>query len=337
MPLDRLRRAPSSRRGRAPARAAGDLVREGPPPGVGPLRWYGTDVLGRPLAVLHHLERARLTTAVELSADAAEALLDAGGTRLHELLVGLGQSGTPLARLQILASAGRPGQPGRVHLVAALSVTRALAVDAQAADAVVGEGLALIAGRATLDLGLRLADMELSIRGFLDSAELAALIRSRYQPQEPPPAADSPWPVEIDATDHRLLRTTTRQSSWYHATAWVKSWPSTPIGLDLPALLGLPHLRLPRTAAVTAAFDREQGPAVSGYLTVSAPDPAELQQARAELRRALPPDAPLQLEWTDREHHLAFVHTLPLATGLTGEPAAPASRTSGLVAVGRRR
>jgi hypothetical protein len=337
MPLDRRRRTPSSRRGRPPALAGDDLVREGPPPGVGPLRWYGTEVLGRPLAVLHHLERARVTTAVELRADAAEALLDGGGARLHELLLGLGRADTPLTRLQILASAGPPGQPGRIHLVAALSVTRALAVDAHAVNDDVGEGLALIAGRATLDLGLRLADLDLSIRGYVDQAGLAALIRSRYQPSAPTGAADSPWPAEIDATDHRLLRTTTRQSSWYHATAWVKSWPSTPIGLDLPALLGLPHLQLPRTAAVTAAFDPEQGPAVTGYLTVSAPDPAELQQARTELRRALPPDAPLQLEWTDREHHLAFAHTLPLATGLIVAPATPAPRTSGLVAVGRRR
>jgi hypothetical protein len=61
-------------------------------------------------------------------------------------------------------------------------------------------------------------------------------------------------------------------------------------------------------------------PTAAGYVTVSARTSAELQQARQELRRALPADAPLQLEWTDREHHLAFNHTLPLATGLAPAP-----------------
>ena len=332
MPRDRLRRS---------ARGGADgPVREGPPPGVGRLHWYETGVLGRKLAVLHHPERGTVTTTVQLHSDSIGTLLAGGGARLHRLLGGLAQAPTPLCRLQVLADDGQPGRGRRVHLVAALPLTRATAADARAISDVPGAGLALIAGRATLELARRLADVELSIQGFLDTADLAELIRSRYDPGPLPSPGSAPWPAEIDATDHRRLRTiAVRQVSWHHATAWVKAWPTTPAGVDLSALLDLQGPKLPRAAAVTAAFQPGQEPTVAGYLTVSAPAEAELRQARAELRRVLTADSPLQLEWTDREHHLSFVHTLPLATGLAAAPAeAPATaRTPGLAGVGRWR
>ncbi|MBC3841761.1 hypothetical protein GXW82_20710 [Streptacidiphilus sp. 4-A2] len=172
----------------------------------------------------------------------------------------------------------------------------------------------------------------LPLHGCLDNAALTALIHSRYDPGytgwgEP---AASPWPTEVDATHHLHLRTTTaaggggRTVGWYHATAWVKAWPSGAQGLDLSAPLRLPRLPLPRTTALVLALAPEEQPRAAGYLAVSARTPAELQQLRVGLRRLLPPEAPLQLEWTDREHHLS-AHTLPLATGLApAPPAAPA-------------
>ncbi|QMU76170.1 hypothetical protein GXW83_10895 [Streptacidiphilus sp. PB12-B1b] len=344
---------PQSRPGPRPPRrshrADPDVVLEGPPPGVGHLRWYRTRVLDRPLAVLLHPERGMVTVALELPPASAALLADvrpygpaaapaAGaeqpGPALRRLLDRLARADAPLSRLQLLSSARPLGRSEHAHLVAALPLTRTLAAEAAAVDDRPGEGLALLAGRATLDLCRHLADCDISISGFVDTPGLAALIRSRYDPGQgggPRIAEGSPWPAEIDATHHRHLRTSSGTGAavqaqggpaggWYHATAWVKSWPRGADGLDLTAPLRLPRLPLPRAVAVVVGCAAGQEPTAAGYVTVSARTPAELQSAREELRRALPADAPLQLEWTDREHHLAFTHTLPLATGLAPAP-----------------
>ncbi|QMU68882.1 hypothetical protein [Streptacidiphilus sp. P02-A3a] len=334
--------AAGTRGGRRPE---AELVREGPPPGVGHLLRYETRVLGQPLAVLVHPERGTATTVVELTPESGELLADvprqgprdaagpAAAATLRLLLDRLSGAGSPFTRLQILISSRPPGRTSRVHLVAALPLTRAVVAAGRAAGERgtrdrSGDGLALIAGRATLDLGRQLADCGLSIRGFLDNAALTGLIRSRYDPGHGQwaDAGVPPWPTEVDATHHRRLRTTSaagaggRAVSWYHATAWVKAWPSTADGLDLSAPLRLPRLPLPRTSALVLALAPDEVPTAAGYLSVSARTPVELQQFRVDLRRLLPAESPLQLEWTDREHHLAFAHTLPLATGLATAP-----------------
>ena len=343
---------PVPRHGR---RTEAELVREGPPPGVGHLLRYETRVLGQPLAVLVHPERGTATTVVELTPESGDLLADvrrygpptaptegaaAPVAVLRQLLDRLSGAGSPFTRIQILMSARPPGRTSRVHLVAALPLTRAVVAAAREAGERgtrdrSGDGLALLAGRATLDLARRLADSGLSIHGFLDNVALTELIRSRYDPGHVRwgDAGGSPWPTEVDATHHRRLRTISaavgdsgRAVSWYHATAWVKSWPSGTEGLDLSAPLRLPRLPLPRTSALVLALAPDKVPTAAGYLSVSARTPGELQQLREDLRRMLPAEAPLQLEWTDREHHLAFAHTLPLATGLaTAPPAGPAA------------
>jgi hypothetical protein len=376
---------PGSRPGPRSGSDAAEQVREGPPPGVGRLLWYQTRVLGQPLAVLAHPERGTATTAVELTPASGELLAGVrrygpptapadGGEPpapvLRQLLDRLSGAGAPFVRLQVLTSSRPPNRTGRVHLVAALPLTPAVVAAARAAGQRrtrdrSGDGLALLAGRATLDLARHLADCGLSLRGFLDATALTELIRSRYDPgpsqladpahhahhlgdpghhpgdpgdpgEDPGPwawPAASPWPTEVDATHHRRLRTTSaadgeaRAVSWYHATAWVKSWPVSAEGLDLTAPLRLPRLPLPRTVALVLGLDPERTPTAAGYLSVSARTPEELHQLRFELRRMLPAESPLQLEWTDREHHLAFAHTLPLATGLAAAPpVVPAAR-----------
>ena len=339
--------APARRGGRRSGSGAGaELVHEGPPPGVGHLRWYQTLVLGRPLAVLVHPERGTVTTAVELDPESGDLLADVqpygpraapapsapgeSGPVLRRLLDRLAGSDPPIVRLQVLTSTRPPNRTARVHLVAALPLTRAMVSDARAVDQRPGDGLAMLAGRATLDLCLQLADCGLSIQSFVDIRGLTGLIRSRYDPGRGhrDGVAGSPWPTEIDATHHRHLRTLSSSPAlgavgWYHATAWVKSWPGGTEGLDLTAPLRLPRLPrlpLPRTAALVLALAPGEEPTAAGYVTVSARTAAELQQAREDFKRALPADAPLQLEWTDREHHLAFTHTLPLATGLAAAP-----------------
>ena len=330
-----------------------ELVREGPPPGVGRLLWYQTRVLGQPLAVLAHPQRGTATTVVELIPESGELLAGvqrygpltapADGAQapppvLRQLLDRLSRSGSPFARLQVLTSSRPPNRTGRVHLVAALPMTPAVVSAARAVGERrtrdrSGQGLALLAGRATLDLARHLADCGLSLRGFLDHTARTELIRSHYEPGPGPwePSGGSPWPTEADATHHRRLRTTSatgevgdpaRAVDWYHATAWVKSWPTSAEGLDLTALLRLPRLPLPRTTALVMGLAPNQPPTAAGYLAVSARTPEELEQLRGDLRRMLPADSPLQLEWTDREHHLSFTHTLPLASGLATAPSA---------------
>jgi len=354
------RRARSTRRAGVADRS--DSVREGPPPGVGRLRWLRTEVLGQPLAVLAHPERGILTTALELDtgedgppADARAADTRAGDVRpvddarLRDLLARVGGAATPFVRLQLLVTDRPPGRVRRLRLVAAMPLDRRIRAEALTVGVGsegppgerTGHGLALLAGRATLDLARHLAEAGIPIRAFLDAEALAALIRSRYDPGPGPAAGGAggpvggPWPTDIDATDHRHLRTVTpaasgaaRSVGWYHATAWLKAWPRVGAGaIDLAAPLGpLPGLLLPRTAALVLAVGPGEEPAAAAYLTVSARTPAELQLARVQLRRPRDAEPGLHLEWTDREHHLAFVHTLPLATGLAPvHPAEPAA------------
>ena len=366
------RRARSTRRAAVADRS--DSVREGPPPGVGRLRWQQTEVLGQPLAVLAHPERGTLTTALELDAGEEDGSPVDGrpadgrpvegrsvdgrpvegrsadarpvdDVRLRDLLARVGGAATPFVRLQLLVTDRPPGRARRFRLVAAMPLDRRIRAEALAVGEGSGgplgdrsaRGLALLAGRATLDLARHLAEAGIPIRAFLDADALAALIRSRYDPGPGPAAGGSggpvgdPWPTDIDATDHRHLRTVTpaasgaaRSVGWFHATAWLKSWPTAGTGgIDLAAPLGpLPGLTLPRTAALVLAVGPGEGPAAAAYLTVSARTPVELQLARAQLRRPRDAEPGLHLEWTDREHHLAFVHTLPLATGLA--PVRPA-------------
>ena len=335
------RRARSAQRGAAADRS--DSVREGPPPGVGRLRWLQTEVLGQPLAVLAHPERGTLTTALELDTDEDASPVD--DARLRDLLARVAGPATPFVRLQLLVTDRPPGRARRFRLVAALPLDRRIRAEALAVAEGsggplgdrTGQGLALLAGRATLDLARHLAEAGIPILAFLDAEALAAVIRSRYDPGPGPAAgapdrsSDGPWPTDIDATDHRRLRTVTpaasgaaRSVGWYHATAWLKSWPTLGAGgIDLAAPLApLPGLSLPRTAALVLAVGSGEEPAAAAYLTVSARTPAELQLVRAQLRRPRDAEPGLHLEWTDREHHLAFVHTLPLATGLSTVPPA---------------
>jgi hypothetical protein len=52
-----------------------------------------------------------------------------------------------------------------------------------------------------------------------------------------------------------------------------------------------------------------------GYLTVSSPNPEALARDKRTIR-ASAGKSYLKLEWCDREHHRAFVNTLPFATGI---------------------
>jgi hypothetical protein len=52
-----------------------------------------------------------------------------------------------------------------------------------------------------------------------------------------------------------------------------------------------------------------------GYITVSSRSPEALARDKRTIRASAGKSF-LKLEWCDREHHRAFINTLPLATGV---------------------
>jgi hypothetical protein len=316
--------------GRGPVTARHDPHRPqeqsvtGPPPGVGRLTWWTSCLLGDPLTVLVHPDRACITTALALAPATAAWLTSnqqpaAVTARLGTLLHQLGQRVPEVARIQLLVSTRPPSRQPSACLVIAQPLDAALVADAQALSDDIPAALAHLAARTTLDVLLLLQATDLAVSGPMGARELGSLIKSQYSP-EPETTAPAPaWPAEVDATHHQYLRTHTggTAASWFHATAWAKNWPRAEQGIDLAALTRLPHLQVPQTATLTLAPTADGTPLAAGYLTISALDPADLQQARGLQRQLQREDSEgLHLEWSDRAHHLAHPHSLPLATGL---------------------
>ena len=74
----------------------------------------------------------------------------------------------------------------------------------------------------------------------------------------------------------------------------------------------------PRPASTSAARTWRRGAAgvnLVGYITVSSRSPEALARDKRTIR-ASAGKCYLKLEWCDREHHRAFVNTLPFATGI---------------------
>lgn len=261
----------------------------------------------------------------------------------------------------------------RNYLVACMPYTRDLAAEALhfgGGDA----GLAVIMAREINDVVARLAEADIRVRHPLSPARLASLIHSLYDPTHPIDATQAmtrrnAWPAELDATSPQYLASKTRESAtrdlWCHATAWVKEWPMTPVGVNFLAPLLVHTPDVIRTVAVTmdleptdVAIERmltektneqaEQARAAKmnrvddprdfaaagridqrgidlasgaagvnlvGYVTVSSRDPEALARDKRTIRASAGKSF-LKLEWCDREHHRAFVNTLPFATGI---------------------
>ena len=177
------------------------------------------------------------------------------------------------------------------------------------------------------------------------------------------------WPAELDATAPTWLSSKTRESATelprYHATAWIKEWPLTPVGVNFlaPLLVHTPDVirtvavcmdleatdvaieRMlaektnddadssrsaklgrvadPRDLAHSDRIDQRGddlaggagGANIVGYVTVTSNNPDDLARDKRTIRAAAGKSY-LRLEWCDREHHRAFVNTLPFASGL---------------------
>lgn len=98
--------------------------------------------------------------------------------------------------------------------------------------------------RELTDICARLAEADIRVRQPLGQARLASLVHSMYDPDHPidhiqAMSKRNAWPAELDAMEPTYLQAKTRESTtrapWCHATAWVKEWPLTPVGVNFLA------------------------------------------------------------------------------------------------------
>ncbi|MBO8196543.1 hypothetical protein ITI46_33665 [Streptomyces oryzae] len=285
---------------------------------------------------------------------------------------------------QLLSMVSTSSEQHRAYLIACMPYSRELAVEgatiAKAARRTAGrkltrdEGLAIVMARELTDICARLTEADIRVRQPLGQARLASLIHSMYDPDHPidhiqAMSKRNAWPAELDAVEPTFLQAKTRESvtrePWCHATAWVKEWPMTPVGVNFLAPLLVHTPDVIRTVAVvmdleptelaiermltektndeaeasrSAKMNRTVDPRdiaahgrvdqrgedlasgaagvnLVGYITVSSRSPEALARDKRTIR-ASAGKSYLKLEWCDREHHRAFVNTLPFATGI---------------------
>ncbi|OII61518.1 hypothetical protein BJP40_04990 [Streptomyces sp. CC53] len=291
---------------------------------------------------------------------------------------------------QLQSMVSTSSEQHRAYLVACMHYTRELAAEAhaiaraaQAARRASGgrrekldkdAGLAVVMARELTDICARLAEADIRVRQPLGQSRVASLIHSMYDPDHPidhiqAMTKRNAWPAELDAVEPTHLQAKTRESTtrapWCHATAWVKEWPMTPVGVNFLAPLLVHTPDVIRTVAVTmdlepteiaiermltektndeaeasraAKMNRTVDPRdiaahgrldqrgedlasgaagvnLVGYITVSSRSPEALARDKRTIR-ASAGKSYLKLEWCDREHHRAFVNTLPFATGI---------------------
>jgi hypothetical protein len=281
---------------------------------------------------------------------------------------------------QLQAMVSTSSEQHRAYLVACMPYTRDLAAEAHVMGRSDGhhargdEGLAAVMARELNDICARLAEADIRVRQPLGQARMSSLLHSMYDPDHQidhlqAMSRRNAWPAELDATQPNYLQAKTRESStrepWCHATAWIKEWPLTPVGVNFLAPLLVHTPDVIRTVGVTmdleptdvaiermltektnddaeasrqAKLNRTVDPRDSahsgrvdqrgedlasgaagvnlvGYITVSSRTPEALARDKRTIR-ASAGKSYLKLEWCDREHHRAFVNTLPFATGI---------------------
>ncbi|MER6980175.1 SCO6880 family protein [Streptomyces carpinensis] len=285
---------------------------------------------------------------------------------------------------QLQSMVSTSSEQHRAYLVACMHYNRELAAEAnamaRAARSQSGRrldrdaGLAVVMARELTDICSRLQEADIRVRQPLGQGRLASLIHSMYDPDHPidhiqAMTQRNAWPAELDAREPTYLQAKTRESAtrapWCHATAWVKEWPMTPVGVNFLAPLLVHTPDVIRTVAVTmdleptevaiermltektndvaeasraAKMNRTVDPRdvqahhrldqrgedlasgaagvnLVGYITVSSRTPEALARDKRTIR-ASAGKSYLKLEWCDREHHRAFVNTLPFATGI---------------------
>lgn len=165
---------------------------------------------------------------------------------------------------QLQSMVSTSSEQHRAYLVACMHYTRELAAEAhtiaRAGTPHKGRkldrdaGLAIVMARELTDICARLAEADIRVRQPLGQGRLSSLVHSMYDPDHPidhiqAMTKRNAWPAELDAVEPTFLQAKTRESStrapWCHATAWVKEWPMTPVGVNFLA----PSSSTPRTSS----------------------------------------------------------------------------------------
>jgi hypothetical protein len=115
-----------------------------------------------------------------------------------------------------------------------------------------GEGaLAAVAAREVETLAGRLEDAGVRVLRVLGEPELAAFMASCYAPWRSMDdvigiSRRDAWPRQARATATHL-----EADGWFHSTAWIRSWPLVPVGVDFLAPLLVQTPGIVRTVGVT--------------------------------------------------------------------------------------
>ncbi|MQT05072.1 hypothetical protein FF041_34540 [Streptomyces jumonjinensis] len=182
----------------------------------------------------------------------------------------------------------------RYYVTAHAQFTRDLAADG-ATRGTGDEGIAAAMGAYLEELWARCEDADLSVIAPLDERRLTAFIRNAYDPDHPvwdtalPRPHAFPRNIDVRSGGHVRSRAAGSTESWFHATAAVVSWPTTPVGPDFlsPLLIGMPDVI--RTVAVTQDLEPNDK-AVERALAEDTNNQAELLRDRQRGKTADPRD-----------------------------------------------
>ncbi|MEU7183240.1 MULTISPECIES: SCO6880 family protein [Streptomyces] len=182
----------------------------------------------------------------------------------------------------------------RYYITAHARFSRDFAADASARGAG-DEGIAAAMGSYMEELWERCEDADLSVIAPLDEGRLTAFIRNSYDPDHAiwdthlPQAHAFPRNVDVRGGEHVATRAAGSTSSWYHATAAVTSWPTTPVGPDFlsPLLIGMPDVI--RTVAITQNLEPNDA-AVERMLREDTNNQAEMHRNATRGRNVDPRD-----------------------------------------------
>lgn len=182
----------------------------------------------------------------------------------------------------------------RYYITAHARFTRDLAADA-ATRGTGDEGVAAAMASCLEELWSRCEDADLSVIAPLDEGRMTAFIRNSYDPDHAIWDTDLPRPhafprnVDVRSGEYVATRAAGATSSWYHATAAVTGWPTTPVGPDFlsPLLIGMPDVI--RTMAITQNLEPNDQ-AVERMLAEDTNNQAELLRDRQRGKNVDPRD-----------------------------------------------
>ena len=261
-----------------------------PPEAVGALRWLAQPFGGAELAILARLEDGSLTSVLEIEGPGV-GLFDGPDqegmvARWGAVLRDLANSEGFVSRIELLErcmpvdpqahdryvaefdalavpeqlrlsydelhdQVGAVSEQHRNFLVVRMSGDRALAKASKLAGGG-DDGLGAVMLREVEALAARLEDAGIKVLHGLGPRRTAALIASLYNPDHPLDdtvgmTPRNAWPrTTVNTREHLEV-----DGDWFHATAWVKTWPLVAVGVNFLAPLLVQTPGVIRTVAVT--------------------------------------------------------------------------------------